>query len=469
FADGLDWDADGFAATGYYRRGVTPGLTLGAGATIAEDGYVGVAGNLVAGLPYGAGQLDAAWSRIDDPVGGARTGFAVEASYDADFEGFGVDRDELNLRAAYRSEDFTRLGEEGAGLERLSATGSYRIRLEQGPVVNLGAGYARSGDLQDVSLRAGVSHSFGSVSASAAVEHVLRNGGRGDETRVLVTASMPLGEDRRVRGAYSSARNRATVEYEKRHQGRVGQYGYALRAEHDDDSVGLYGRADYIANRFDASVTLDHAAPDVGALFDDDSPLVGALRVSSGVAFADGRVGVGRRVGHGFLLVDRHPTLSDSTLSIGDSLGGRPPIVRTDGFGPMVAPLSGDYRFSQVSLNLEDAPLGYDIGSGVYAVQGGARVGARTIVGSDAFYSARGVLQDAQGQPVALQYGRLASLDGSAAFDVFTNSAGIFFASGLKPGAYDLELAGARARIEISPPTQGALIELGAVTLGGGS
>lgn len=465
---GSEWATDDYGAMAYYRQGVTPGLTLGAGATASDHGYVGVAGNVVAALPYGGGQLDAAWSRADDPRGGAASGFSLAASYDAEFDGLGYDKDQLTLRAEYRSKDFSLLGEGGGRDERLSASAAYRMRFQEGPSVNLGAGYDRFGDLQNVSLRAGASHSFGALTASAAVEHVFRDEGRSDDTRILLSASMPLGDDARLRASYASARDRAALEYDKRHYDRVGDYGYNLRVERDEDSVGFYGRADYIGNRFSVGAALNQTAESVDAVFDRDSPLVGALRLNSGVGIADGRVGVGRRVGRGFLLIDPHPTLRDSVVSIGDRADGRAPLVRTDGLGPIVAPISGDYRFSQVSLNVDEAPIGYDVGSGVYALQSGARVGAVATVGGDAFYSARGVLQDAAGQPVALQYGRLVPQDGRAAQDLFTNAAGVFFASGLAPGVYDLEIAGLRSRIEIAVPAEGALIELGAVSLGEG-
>lgn len=469
FSDGLEWDTEDYGAVGYYRRGMTQNLTIGAGAAVGEKGFAAITGGLVASLPYGGvGQLDAAWSRSDDPNGGGRSGLAVAASYDVDFDGLLHGRDQLSLRADYRSEDFTTLGGHGGGVESFSASGAYRFGLDDRSSMNLGASYARIDDRNDVSLRAGLARSFGALAVSASAEHLLREG-RKDETRFLISASMPLGDDRRVRGSYSSARERVAVEYDKTHQNRVGQYGYALRAERDEDSAALYGRADYIGNRFEASATLDHVAESVDALLNDDSPLVGALRLSSGIAVADGRIGVGRNVGNGFLLVDTHPSLRESRLSIGDDFG-LPPLVRKDGWGPMVAPMSGDYRFSQVSLNIEEAPIGYDVGSGVYAMQGGARVGAATMVGDDAFYSARGVLVTSQGEPLKLQYGRLSPASGEGpSIDIFTNSTGVFFASGLAPGSYLLEIAGERSQLEIAAPSSGALIELGQVTLRGGT
>ena len=467
FSTGVDWDTDRFGAIGYYRQGVTPELTLGAGAAMGEDGFASISGNLVVASPYGVGQLDAAWSTVEDADGGKHSGVAAAAIYDVDFEGLRYGRDQINLRVDYRSDKFSTLSrsdffsDDG---ERLSASGSYRMRWDNRTSLNLGAGYSRLRDQDEVSLRAGVSHRFGALSASASIEHRLRDE-RSDETRFLLSASMPLGDDQRLSGSYASDRERLTLDYAKRHQNRVGQYGYRLRTTSSEDSLNLYGNAEYIGNRFVAAASLDHVAEDAQALFNDDSPLVGTLRLSSGLAVADGRIGVGRRVGRGFILVDPHPSLEDATFSIGETVN-RPPLVRSDGLGPLVVPISGDYRFSRVALNVDEAPLGYDFGSGVYAAQGGARVGAVAVVGSDAFYSARGVLHDSDGQAISLQYGRLVPLQNDGvAVDLFTNSVGIFFASGLSPGAYHLEIGELRQLIEIAPPAEGAMIELGDMIL----
>ncbi len=468
---GAGWSAEDFGAMGYYRQGVTRRLTLGAGVSATDDGSFSITGNAVASLPYGVGQLDAAWSRSEGEGGENRSGYALSASYDVDFTGAFHGRDQLSLRADYSSKDYANAGYGGGGREDdgLSASGAYRMALSPRGAVSFGAGYARRGDAQDVGLRLGASQSFERLTISAAFEHVLRNQGRDDETRFLISGSMPLGEDRRVRGSYATTRNRAMLEYDKRHRGGVGEYGYALQVEHSDSSAEIYGRADYIGNRFEAAASLNHVANGLDGLFDSDAPLVGELRLASGLAVADGRVGVGRRVGDGFILVAPHATLRGASLAIGDSASDRKPIVRTDGFGPMVAPINGDYNFSQVALEIEEAPLGYDFGSGLYAVQGGARVGASVVVGHDAFYSARGLAQDAEGQPIALRYGRLASLkEGGATLDLFTNSVGLFFVGGLSPGAYRMEIAGASKQIEIQAPPEGALIDLGTMILEGG-
>ncbi|WP_157755617.1 fimbria/pilus outer membrane usher protein [Neomegalonema perideroedes] len=466
FTAGVEWETDDFGAQGYYRRGVTPNLTLGAGAGAGKGEFLAASLHAVAALPYGVGQLDAAWSTRQGDSGERRSGFAAAASYDASFEGAFHGRDQIALRVEYRSDGFSNFsGLEN--MERFSGSAAYHLGLNERTSLNLGARYGSHGGLDEFSLRAGISHRFRALSTSLLVEHVQRDA-REDETRLLLSASMPIDEDSTLSASYASARERATLDYRKRHQDRVGDYGYNLRAERDDGSMSLYGRADYIGNRFEASASVDHLAPDVDSLFGRDAPLVGAVRVGSGVAVADGHFGVGRRVGQGFFLVKPHATLDEARLAIGRG-ADQSVSVRTDGWGPILAPASGGYRVSEVALSVEEAPIGYDLGPGVYAMQTGARGGGVILIGGEAFYSARGVLLDSQGEPLTLRYGKLIPLQGGhPAVDLFTNAAGVFFAGGLAPGPHELEVDGERLRVEIQAPREGALIELGEVSLGGG-
>lgn len=459
--EGLGWLTEDWGGQGYYRRGVTPGLTLGAAAAASDDGFASASLHAVAALPYGIGSLDVAASTA--PQG---EGFAASASYDVEFKGAIRERDQAGVRLDYRSEDFASFGGGGGGQENLSASASYHLSLSERAGASFGVGYARSDGDEEIRLRAGLSHSFRSLSASAFVEHTMRDG-RSDETRFLLAASMPLGPDRSASASYNSQRETTRLEYRKRHRNYVGEYGYDLRMEHGDDSVGLYGRADYVGNRFEASANVDHVAQDVDSLFHGDSPLVGSLRLSSGVAFADGRAGIGRRVGGGFFLVKPHETLEGARLSVGYA-SDQKALVTTDGLGPIVAPASANYGLSELALNLEDGPIGYDFGSGLYAAELGARGGAFVLVGDDAFYSMRGVLLDSAGEPIASRLGRLVPLQGERPpLNVFTNQAGVFFVSGLEPGAYDLEIDGVLTRLSLRAPAEGAFVELGNVISGG--
>ena len=72
----------------------------------------------------------------------------------------------------------------------------------------------------------------------------------------------------------------------------------------------------------------------------------------------------------------------------------------------------------------------------------------------------RGVLVDEQGNPLALQHGRIVSLSDPdwPAVELITNRTGRFAAQGLKPGRYEIRLFGREAPVstfEIPADTTG--------------
>ena len=82
-----------------------------------------------------------------------------------------------------------------------------------------------------------------------------------------------------------------------------------------------------------------------------------------------------------------------------------------------------------------------------------------------------GVLLDRAGQPVSLQVGKLVSLDRpkEPGISLFTNKAGRFAATGLKPGRYRLTLNGdEESELDVTIPAESSgLVPLGSVQLKG--
>src|SRR5690606_19797977 len=61
--------------------------------------------------------------------------------------------------------------------------------------------------------------------------------------------------DRRGEARYSSARNSGSVRFQQSTDNRVGSFGYSVASSYDDGPGTLSGQVDYIANRFDASLS----------------------------------------------------------------------------------------------------------------------------------------------------------------------------------------------------------------------
>jgi outer membrane usher protein len=91
---------------------------------------------------------------------------------------------------------------------------------------------------------------------------------------------------------------------------------------------------------------------------------------------------------------------------------------------------------------VDDLPVGYDLGSGDFALKPSLYSGYKLTVGSDATYTVLAqVTRD--GEPLSLISGKFYSLDHPEDEPVqgFTNRSGRLAATGLRPGRYRLELA----------------------------
>ncbi|NEQ34231.1 MAG: hypothetical protein F6K04_25140 [Leptolyngbya sp. SIO4C5] len=136
--------------------------------------------------------------------------------------------------------------------------------------------------------------------------------------------------------------------------------------------------------------------------------------------------------------------------------------------GPAVIPVQS-YILNPLSLDAPDLPLGYDLGRSSYSLLPSYRSGTVVRVGTEATVLLRGVVVDAEGDPVALQRGTLISISDPdwPVIELFTNRAGRFAASGLKPGRYRLQIFGTENKVVelIIPEQTSGLFEAGILSL----
>src|SRR3546814_8414346 len=84
----------------------------------------------------------------------------------------------------------------------------------------------------------------------------------------------------------------------------------------DLGNTSIDGVVDYIANRFDARVSLATAGTSLGGITDDRTA---RLQIGTSFAFADGVFGVGRPIQDSFLLARPHRTVKDADVISGRS------------------------------------------------------------------------------------------------------------------------------------------------------
>jgi outer membrane usher protein len=168
---------------------------------------------------------------------------------------------------------------------------------------------------------------------------------------------------------------------------------------------------------------------------------VSTLSGSAGVAFADNRVAVGRSITDSFAIVTPSEGLNGAGLRIQGGEGD--PRARSGILSSMLVSDLAAYSDFQLPIEVDNAPDGADVGSGVFDVRPDYKSGYALKVGSEYGVTVIGMMEF-EGHALALVSG-LAKEEGVPNPNkvvIFTNAAGRFCAQGLKPGVWRLEMLG---------------------------
>jgi outer membrane usher protein len=450
---------DDLQFTGYFRKGITQSITLGLNAQADRQNQT-LGGEAIWATRVGTFRLEAAGSTSD-----RGEGFATTLGWVKSFSMFGK-AGEVEAFWDHRSRDFTVLNQLFAQDIKDDIAVRYRQALPLELYLNAAFGRSsrRIGPDRTV-WSAGLSRSFGRINAAMLYEgqsdQIL-----GTDHRIHLNVSWRLGPREGVNARYESGSNSYRVEHERVLTNEVGSLGYRAGVSGADGERGFQGQVDYFTNRGEVGARFD--------LFDDTAGggriRQSTLRAAVGVGMADGSVAVGRPYREGFAIVSRHKSLDGKPVDV--SIGGaKQAYARADGFGPALVTANRPYQRNVMSVNVDDLPAGYDLGAGAFELYPGSGSGFKLTVGSEASNTVMGVLLGRNGQPVSLQVGRLVSLDRpqEQAISLFTNKAGRFAATGLKPGRYRLTVNGEEAsELEIVVPADSSgLVALGSVQLEG--
>ncbi|WP_157490805.1 carboxypeptidase-like regulatory domain-containing protein [Enterovibrio coralii] len=164
-----------------------------------------------------------------------------------------------------------------------------------------------------------------------------------------------------------------------------------------------------------------------------------SLRGNTAIGYANGKFGWGRAQAGPFVVTQVHPTLSGHEAHFGVAQDGSYKAAATYDIGGLL-PLDVPYAVNSFNVSVPDAPLGYDWGQSQFSIAPGAATGHSLMVGSDASYTAMGVLLDADGKPISYLQGELSN--GKLHTPFFTNKGGRFYVQGVGPGTYTLTVSG---------------------------
>ncbi|HEY1073867.1 hypothetical protein, partial [Brevundimonas sp.] len=437
-----DYSGGEIAFTGFWRKAFENRPAIGIGFQASAD-VQNLSGQSQLILKNGArARLDASISNADRGMG-----YAYALSYDHVLD-LGETYDSWTVVADYTSADFATLGNPfGDNPTSWIFTGAYSHQFNEDWLANVSASYrvSRSAVLDDAySVTATTTYRFTpqwSVQLGAELSDFGSSfGSRGDAVGATIALIWQPRYDRRAEARYSSARNNGSVRYQQSSENRVGALGYSLASTYDDGPSTVSGQVDYIANRFDASLTHAAFGRDFSSVTDEQ---VTTLRVGTSIATTGRKVAIGRNIYDSFAIVHPHETLGDHSVIVGDNFQAGRFNARSGVLGPALSNVLSSYVNQSVRYDVMDAPLGYDIGDGVLRVRPTYKSGYAIEVGSAAFVSALGRMQGNGGKPLALVSGRVRPADQPDAPPelFFTNSVGRFAIQKLEPGKrYRVEL-----------------------------
>lgn len=426
--------SDEFASTGFYRRGVTDGLTLGANYQV--DRSVQMAGvEMVASTIFGTVGVDLAASNVDNFGGGS----AATVTLQRLIQRSGGKADALNLQFETRSRNFAQLGVVTPD-NRFSyeVGGSYTHAFSEGIYAGVDARYSRGRDLQPdittVRVSTGVRLSD-TISANLDLFH--EEGQTRDGVGAFFSIVKRLGRTSSVRADYDSRFDRARVGFQTLNGQGVGAYNVTADVERTPDDTGVNASGSYIANR--AEFGFNHFSGFDGA-FDTVTDQRTSLRLATSLVFADGAVAVGRPVYDSFALVRPHRTLKDASVVLNPTEASY--TARSGALGGAVDTTLSGYTVRTITMEVEGAPLGYDIGSGSAKVFPPYHSGYLIEVGSDYSVTAIGRLTNADGSPVSLLAGTAVELAAPtrAPVTLFTNRDGRFGLTGIRAGQWRIDM-----------------------------
>lgn len=425
---------DEWIVSGFYRRGLSDNLTLGA--NFQADDAVQMAGaEAMFGTPIGSFGTNLAYSHTQ----GFGDGFAVQATFQRLIQRSDGQADTLNLFAEHRSRRFAPVTfflaenqydyELGGGY-----THAFNPSLYMGANARFSKGRGANTDVHNYSLTSGWRISS---RATLTAEARYTDDARGDEVSGFLTLTVRFGRNSSVRSEYDSRDNRARLSYQTLNGSGVGSYNVTADAERSDFGSNMGFNANYFTNR--AELGFSHFGTFNGD-FGDSTSQRSTFRLGTSIALGGGDISVGRPIYDSFALVRPHPSLKQASVLVDPSTLGV--TAMTGDMKIATMPNLSSYSERVVTVDVEGAPPGADIGQGSFKLFPGYRSGYLLTVGSDYFVTATGTMRDADGQPIPLVSGRAIELakPDRAPITVFTNRQGRFGAAGLAPGQWRIEM-----------------------------
>jgi outer membrane usher protein len=440
---GRDYQFDEPGASGFFRKGFRDDLTAGGNFELGRRGLV-IGGEAVIGTRFGLLGGDAAGSYVKDigagyafnlsliRSGGGRVGNGRSFAFSLEHRSKNFASPSQRIAENRYAWDFSGSVSQSLGDRHfLSLTGQYSI--------------GRGTFDNEKSLRAiygwQISRRMGLTVEGFYDDRSQFDDNMGVRARLVFRVS-PRSS---ATAEYDTRVNRGRLGYQTSRGDGVGSWDVDAEVDVGKDDVAFDGGFNYTANR--AEFAVNHTS-----VFDVDGTNVESQRTSlqlgTALVFADGNFAFSRPIFDSFVMVKPHKTLKGAPVFVEPR--GNTYTAKSGLFGPAVEPDLPAYIERLITYDVPNAPIGYDLGQGNVRVQPPYRSGYLVTAGSDYSVTTIGTFLGPNGKPVSLLAGRaveiipgraaeLSSADRSP-LQVFTNRAGRFGVSGMRPGRWRIDM-----------------------------
>jgi outer membrane usher protein len=428
--NGRSYESSEPVFSGFYRRGVRAGLTLGASTHVRSDGFA-LGGEGTWSSRLGTLGADVGFSSLD-AVG---EGYALNLTFQRLFRSESSQGRALSLSLQARSENFAVPGSLSADNPFAYQGGiAFSQSLGESQFVSVDLRYSVGRGIEPDGYSSKISYGYRLSNNANLTAEAFSEESRGIEnTGFRLGLVFRFGTNDSVTADYDSNGSQARLGYRRSGGSGVGAWNASLDVNNGEAGTGANAGLSLTGNRVDLALT--HATS-----FDGPSGATSSqrssLRFASAIAYADGAIGLSRPIFDSFALVTPHKSLENRQVLISprdDDYSAASGI-----FGAAVASDLSSYSERTVTFNVPDAPAGYDLGAGNARVYPPYRSGYRVEVGSEYTMTAIGRLLDQDSQPLALIAGAAVEVSAPTRtpISVFTNRDGRFGLVGVRPGKW---------------------------------
>ena len=436
--------------SGFYRRGITNQLTLGANAQASRTAMQ-VGGEATWGSTFGLFTFEGSGSHLKGLGSGAAVRVQYRYSIPMDLVS-GARR--IDALVEYHTKNYGGIDQQALNPYSLTFTGRYFQPISDWFGAGVGIDYRKGrGSTDDYkALRADANWRLrNGMNFTGSVGYDSRDG-------LLVGFSLFWRFDAKslLTARYDSRRQEADLAYYHTPTHLLDTFAWGVEATHNDDGrFGFNATGVYRTNRGDLEIAHREAFGSDSA----DREETTSLRARGTIGFAGGKFAIGRYMNNSFAIVSAHPSLDGAQVLIGSQVASDA-LARTGALGPALVNL-GSYAHTNLYYTVPDAPLGYDFGAGTIDLYPWFHSGTPVLVGSEFNVSILGTLLDDHGEPLVLAMGsaRRTGDPKSPTIEIFTNREGRLGASGLAPGAWQIDAGGFHYRFDITK-ADGSLVNV---------